>query len=496
MRTAIPCLLAALLAAPLAAQGRGPGCLPAESVNACQQRLTPTGTASPKAEQASAALTDAAARLEAKAPGPDLSSAGPLSAISDFLPRLATALLAPATGGGGPELGFKTNLSLNDGALFRLGLTGQVSAVFHDPKLYGPLVDSIPEEMRETARTSLQGGLSLYDNVAVTGALNVESRVFGRSMRPHVGTLDILAQALAPSGVNPVNHERQLFLRSVIALHTRANNGEAILDPNATNPTCKNPPESFVDLPMECFASDVRDSLDAGIRRLVDLSARHIAAGVARIRASGFSRIAQLVNNQPQFNVSWELDPRATLVGPTEWTGRARFEMGFANMNGLRRYCKGTIAPACLERYLANAGVAGSLSRADRVFAQLDVTRRNSWSAELPAQSVSLSLPSSTSLSFSGGYGAYISNAADNENRDRIDLQTKFDWARDDVVRQNRWVSTLFYTRHVTGQATALIGFTWANRPEFVGDVTRHLGANIGFTYKLNQDPASAAGQK
>jgi hypothetical protein len=488
--------LAALLAAtPLAAQDGTVICRSGETINQCQQRLTPIGGAAP------AAVADALARLHAKAAGPDLSPQQALSAISDFLPRLATALLAPATGGGKPDLGLKTNLPLNDGILFPWGVTLQFSAVLHDPVVYAPLLDSIPAGIRQSSQTRLEAALNPYENAALTGALNVENSVLGRSMRPHLGVVNNLARAAAGGAdgrMMAVAMSRITFSQFLARLAARASaNPAGVFDPAVTLPACGARPADLAALVVDCLTAAERDSVEQNISLMAGVASRYLADATDRLRSSGFTHLAQLVNNQPQLSFSWEVDPRASVVGPIEWTAQGRFELGFANMNSLRRFarsrCANALTPDCLRRFVGANPVAGSLARGDRLFAALDVTRQAAWRVDLPDDSVSMSLPSSTTLSLSGGYGAYLGTALDGENRDRVDLQTRYDFARDNSLRQKRWVSSLFYTRHVSGQATALIGLTWANRPQYLGQVERHLNANLGLTYKLNPPPPDPA---
>jgi len=503
---ALSCALA--LAAPLAAQQVAVACRPGETVEACSQRFRPTGGVPDTTGVDSTKATEAVAeRLQAKPTGADLSSAGPLSAIRDFLPRLAGSFLAPTTGDDPASLGFKANLPLNDGVLMDWGLTGQLAAVANDAEPFGPLIDSIPTSLRETARTRLQEGLEPYDDVTLTLALNLENRTFGRGMRQHRDTIRALArQILAPFTLGQSPRIRALveFGRFRARLDTMIMEDGAVFavvrQDRAAAPECRlvgpdGRPRGAGEMRFDCFTPAGQDTIEAAIARVATASERALRDAAEAIRTSGFNRLAQLMNNQPQLVVNGDYRTRRDVVGPDEWTGSARFELGFANMNGLRRFCRASgLTAACLQRYMSNPAVTSSLSRGDRVFVQADFTRRNAWHVTLPDDSVNLALGSATTFALSAGYGAYIGNAQDGESRDRLDVQAKYDFTHDDALRQDRFLGTAFYTRRLSDQSSAVIGLTYANRPEFLGDVDHRIRANLGLTYKLNQPKESLAG--
>ncbi|MBV9774811.1 MAG: hypothetical protein JO040_12730, partial [Gemmatimonadetes bacterium] len=476
-------------------------CKPDRTIQQCYERYVTTGgrpVADTGQVTTAAVVTGTARRLQAKPTGNDLSAEGPLTAIRDFLPQVAAALLAPTTGGDPSSLGFKANLPLNDGVLFDWGVTGQLALVAHEAQPFEQLVESIPASLREAARTRLARELEPYDDVSLTGSLNLESRSYGRSLRQHREDISRLAtELLEPYGTNLSPQDRanqkQLNFRMRLDALVRAGSANVIAPGRAGAPECVTG-VGVGEVRFDCFTPAIQDSIETAISSIAGSTMRDLQMAEQRIRSSGFLHLAQLVNNQPQINANWEYRTRRDVVGPDEWMGTVRYEMGFANMNGLRHHCGQDIRARCLATYVRNRGVKGSLARADRVWAQVDFTRRSAWHVRLPEDSVDLALGTATALALSGGYGAYFGNAEDGENRDRMDVKAKYDFTRDDPIRQNRLVATLFYTRRLSDQSSALIGFTWANRPEFLGDVDRKLRANLGLTYKINQSPQSVAG--
>ncbi|HEU0076798.1 MAG TPA: hypothetical protein VFQ76_04060 [Longimicrobiaceae bacterium] len=504
---------AALLvaAAPLRAQ-EVVSCAPAETVQGCYARYRPTGgvPAAPgdAAGPAEAAVAgDVARRLQAKPTGNDLSADGPLTAIRDFLPRLGAAVLAPTAGEDPSSLGFKANLPLNDGVLFDWGMTAQLAALVHEAQPFTVLVDAIPLSLRAAARERLQAGLEPYDDLSLTGALNLENRVFGRGMRQHRDAIGAVVRAVLDpggTGMSPVDDANLLFATEQAQLGAEVladSQGLLVAASRARQPECMlgkpGGPRDAGEMRADCFTPAGVARIEASIARTAAAAARDLRDAERRVRASGILRLAQLMNNQPQLNGTAEYRVRRDVAGPDEWTGTARFEMGFANMNGLRRHCgAGGVRPACLRSYVEDRAVRGSLARGDRAWAQLDFTGRRRWSVRIPEDSVDVALGAASSVAVSGGYGAYFGNPDDADDRDRLDLQVKYELTRDDPVRQDRFVSTLFYTRRLSDQSSALLGVTFANRPEFLGEVDRNLGAHLGLTYKLDRSPASVAGSR
>lgn len=243
-------------------------------------------------------------------------------------------------------------------------------------------------------------------------------------------------------------------------------------------------------LPMSCLRPEIRVQLERLLPSAATAEGQRQVRIAQALRGSGFTRISQLINNQPQVNATAAYQARRDIVGPAEFTAQLRGEMGFANMNSLRGHCRragtgGRVTEACLRSFFADGSANRSLDRGDRVWAAFDYRRQPEYSIDLPDDSVSLQLGAATSYSLSGGYGAYLGQGS-GEERDRFDLQVKHDFDDGDGPRQSRWVATAIYSLRLSDASSAVLGLTWANRAEYVGDVDRHLGANLGLTYKVS----------
>ncbi len=491
------CVLAAAAILSLAAAGSAQelvvSCEAQRTIRDCRERHVPIGGIPRQPGENAALAADAEERLRAMPTGTDLSADGPLSAFRDFLPRLAGALLTPATGEGAQSLGFKTNFALNDGKLFDWGVAAQLAAVVHEAEPFAQLVDSIPAAGRDVSVERIRAGLEPYDDITFSGALNLENRTFGRGMRPHQDMIDSFLNTVLDSvGMTVDDDINQQTLAIWMRFGQRVRDGGGLDPARAGAPECSGAAAGDVmEVRVDCLTKAFQDSVEQAILGEAAARTRSLSVGERQLRQAGVLRLAQLINNQPQLNGSVEYRARNDVVGPQEWKGTVRFEMGFANMNGLRRECAGPVRADCLHGYVEDDNVRRSLARGDRVWAQAELTRRNAWDVSLPDDAVSLALGTATTWAVSGGYGAYFGNQEDGENRDRLDLQGKYDFTGDDALRQNRFVATLFYTRRLSDQSSALLGVSYANRPEFLGDVTRNVSANLGLTYKLNKGAAT-----
>lgn len=475
-------LLLAAWAAP--ARGQAPLCAAGDSVRTCFSREVlgmPARVATDSSAAVAAAVDGEAEDLDEAGTGPNVSSTGAATSISDFLPRLSAALLTPQPSEGPGALALKLNLPLNDGVLLNLGATGQVEVAAHEAQPSEALLDSVPETLRSAVRDRLSKALGSFDDVSLTGRLNFENRRMGRSLRPHQRDIDAVARQLVGAGSGDLLRERaaaqRAFLLFVAAMPARL---------AGAAPGCAPPAHDGGAVPVSCLSGPARDTLETVVQQARRAYAAWKEAADAAVASSGFDRVSELLNNQPQLHVAFTARVRDRMAGPGEWQVSARYEMGLANLNGLRRTCGGTLSAECLRAYTRNEKVRGSLDRGDRLWVEASFVRRGAYDVALAGDSAALDAPASSGFAASGGYGAYIGDPSLGERRDRADLTLRYDHTRDDPLRQDRFVASLFFTRRLSDSAGAVLGVTFANRPEMLADADRRFGAHIGFTYKVD----------
>lgn len=476
------------LAAPGAAQGGEPVCRDGETLAECQNRVVNAAYDGSTATRAAASAAAAAEgnELQEEAAGPDVTELA-RSAIRDFLPRFAAELLTT------DPTSTLTALNLRFNAPFRSsGLTVQGSATLHEPEIFAPLLDSIPSGIRRASQERLAGELEDGDDATLMLAVNLENRVTGRAFGPHQPYLDSLARALR------AQTELDLAPRADAQARLDAFYLRLITDPAALrrqgDPEC-----AFVQAalyPIACLTAAGRAEFEG----LLDPFAKYIARRASRlasaIESAGFDRLSDLVNNQPQLNFGVEYRSRLGVVGPNEWQGHVRWEVGGSNMNKLRGYCAGAAMRdstelACLRRYTRTRAVQRSLSRGERGWVEGVVRYRPDYSVTLAEDSAAFAAGEAVGFGIGAGYGAYVGSHG-GADRDRVDLHVAYDFARADDLRRNRLLAGLFYTLRISGSASGVVGLTWANRPELLDAADRRLGARIGLSYKFNRGSASA----
>jgi hypothetical protein len=242
-------------------------------------------------------------------------------------------------------------------------------------------------------------------------------------------------------------------------------------------------------LQLKCLKEGVRDRLVEVITRAMRAAEAVEAEFGDQLETTGFYDLADLVNNQPQLSTQLTVAIRRDLVGPNELSGTLRYEGGFTNLNGLRRACQvgrsATISLECLRAYTKSPSNQASLKRGDRFFLTASYTWRQDYAVTLVDDGVALSLPGTWDIVGELGYGRYVAFNREGEQIGRIDLSGQYIHHADDPNRENRFVGTATYTQRINESLSLAAGFSYASKPEFVGDVENKVGANFGLRYKL-----------
>lgn len=442
-------------------------CLETETLQQCRERFI------------SAPLENERRDLQQEATGPGLT---PLarSAIRDFLPRFAGELLTADPTEEIPALALRFNTPIGTNVDRRLALQG--GATFHEASPFEALSDSVPAELRAAFGERLADELERGDDVSLTAAINLESAFLGRTLAPFQNLIDSLTRQLVTRAASETGNEAALddALREF---------NHKLMDGTATLPGPGCAPEDTQTYPVACLTEAARIQYETLLAQYAAHARSRMRRIASSIEANGFDRISDLVNNQPQLNFTVEYRSRVAVVGPNEWTGRARWEFLGANMNGLRRHC-GTLSRvrlACYQDYVRLPSVRRSLERGERAWIEGIARYRPRYRVELADDSVRFATGAATGFGVSGGYGFYLGSIAAGEERDRLDAQVSYDFAQGDALRQSRFLIGATYTLRINGNASGVVGVAWANRPEFVAGADRNLHANIGLSYKINR---------
>lgn len=501
------CVLASALAsALLPGAAAAQVCGDDETVRGCFNRRVTEYEATLRRARGIAVAVSEQKQLQRAAAGPHVADEAARSAIRDFLPRFAGTLLTANPSGDLPavDVRFNTRPFGSDSAHQRRYRI-QAGVTIHQAELFGPLIDSVPASIRTASRERLAKELEGGDDATAFIAMNWESRRMGRSFEAHAREVDRLASQLVravrtPNATTGASARFQSITRSI-------STPDSLDEEKLTSVACAVTTHEYQlsALRMDCLKPSVREAIEGVLPAAVQEQGLLDVAIIQRMRTTGFTRIAQLVNNQPQFNAAVEYRSRVGVVGPNELTGRLRWERGSYNMNGLRDHCAArvpsgsppadTITLNCLKTYTDSVATPERVARGTRVWFAVEAHYRPDYLVSLPEDSIEFSLGTGFGFGASAGYGRYLGSADEDEDeRDRIDLHVSYDHAAGDDLRQSRFLAAAFYTLRISGQASGVVGLTWANKPEFVGAADRRLGANFGLTYKFNREKKKEGG--
>lgn len=453
------------------AEAQAVRCEPDDTIRACWDRVSGTrGTDAPSATD------EAASELEGKATGISIRQLGTASSIEDFLPLLR-GVLTTTTDGDRQALALELNVPKE---IHEVGGKIGVRTLFHEPALYGPLVDSLGDAGAGAA-IRMRESLGSFDDVSIIVAWNREDARWGRNFdayRAQVASLfaDISGND-GDSGAAPLPNE----FANIVA--------EALQHPNPARAS-QAPCNDKIDTDrwtLSCFT----DAAAAEVEQALIVAAMAERVEDERLTReldqSGFNLLADLINNQPQFNVSVEYRPRRDIAGPTELTGKLRLEFGGENMNDLRDFCSSPrqLNASCLRTYTQQPGVLARVRRGARSWVSADFSQREAYDLDLPDDGVAISLGEDRKLALSGGLGSYVGVDADGTETGRWDVKVEYDFHDGDSERQDRFLAAFTYTHRVSASSSAVLGLSWANKPEFLDQDVRRLGAHVGFAYKL-----------
>jgi hypothetical protein len=448
-------------------------CATTMTVSACYTKLHDAlGQALRAARDSS--LGNVQRELVAKPTGTPASTNTTGTGIEDFLPRLAAAVLSPGLTSDPKALGLHVNLPLNDGILWRTPFVLQLASVAHEAVLYDTLLALAPQAVRAALRDSLSRTLADYDDVTLGIALNLDNKTWGRSYRPRMQEISLLdAQLLAPLD-NVVATAWQTFAVGV-ALLPVARSGGADCPPT-------NPDQRQIDCYTEAGQAKLLAAVGAFAATVADAERRAAEA----LKAAGFDKIDELLNNQPQLNARFEYRSRRDIVGPNEVTGKVRLEYSPASYNGLRAYCSAEfssgITPKCLQAYTSAPAVRQSIERGDRFWLEVVAANVHGYDVTLPGAVGRLVTAATWTVEPAVGYGFYLGSS---EQRSRFDFELRYRASADGAVRASRFTAAATMSQRISDQSNAVIGLSWANKAEFLGAVEKKLRANVGLSYKL-----------
>jgi hypothetical protein len=417
--------------------------------------------------------------------GAQVASDGLGSAIRDFLPRVAGALFTPGLASDRAALSLRANQTVRFG-------TVQIGAEFPEPKLFAPLLATVPEANRPAVEERLTSRLEDQDDVIGSVSLNLENRWFGRSVRPHASYVSDALLLILPDFTSAEQQEFDDALSEVFFVADDSLDAARAGDPQCARAT------RAANRRFDCYRAGFRAMVNTRFRVASAAMRARGARRLSALDALELNALAMLVNNQPQLNATVAYRYRDDLAGPDEVTGSLRFEVGGYNVNTLRKQCprsrgvdldRDTPFKACARTALTNMStrLADALGRGQRFVLEVDLNRRARYDVVLADEGIALADDRSLELDASLGYGQYFGRLAGGTRRPRIDAELSYEHQLEGELRNDRLVAKVAFAHPLTDQLGTVLGAIWANKPEYVGDVQRRLSATLGLTYKLVQ---------
>jgi hypothetical protein len=442
-------------------------CLTTETIQACWDRLVgeidPEATARQQAE-VKQKQDDVKKKTET-----GLSEvAGLSSSVKDFLPLLDIAgLLGPAQKDdttGAVAVAFNTRLFTRDRSL-------QIKAVIEtSPKMFADLKKQVPEADRDAVEKQLLAANTDTNNFLVSLSYNVTNRTVGRAFEHHSELLNALVQEAVVRATGMLVQQRADLTRQLVGII-----GNASLDNTL-----------WRELP-----ADVQLLGEPVLRQAAQTDAALAAAFEAAIKDSGIYLFGQLVNNQPQVQITATRTVRDPLFGPEVTTARVAVEKGVGNsLNDAlkqtfdrRRCATPADCLAALEKFARNATALARIKEGSRFAFYAEAVHTADYNVQYPTVNLAHAIPGGTGLTLGIDYGRLFSVTDEGAADGRVDASIRFEHPSK-ADAEDRFVASLTVTKKLMGLSIPF-GIVYANKPQFLGEVDYGLSANLGVKFNL-----------
>jgi hypothetical protein len=204
----------------------------------------------------------------------------------------------------------------------------------------------------------------------------------------------------------------------------------------------------------------------------------------------GLFSLPDLINNQPQLYAELRGVFRDSLVGQDETHLAVTWEIGWPNVNSLRHYaaqrsdaCRSEAQ--CLPDFIKDPRYATGIDAGQRLALSLTWADVSSYDFSRPEDDIALSLEGEHKLVFSLAYGRYWRLLGPEASRARFDVGLSYEDVSSDPNRQDRGLFNVSLTQKLTDGTDFTVGFVYANKAEFRGDVNDEISAHAGFKYKF-----------
>jgi len=353
------------------------------------------------------------------------------------------------------------------------------------------LVQAFPETIREARKDSLQKDISAVGDAQIAFTWSLVNDRFGRDY-------SVLRGKIAQMNEGAVNRGRSAARRDLIRAFPQViqRRNEAVRLGNAAR-SLETPSKpaiaataSFGDLPL---SNEVREELKAATFNAANERAAITQSIQAELTRSGFDRIAELIEEQPQLLFSLAHDIRDDIVGPETTSAKVTWELTRRNFSAFHRH-NGKL---CADPEVAQGGpkydqcvaaLQSYLGMADRNVNDqwryklvASYKRLNAVTYSFPSDNINLVVPKQDRWEVAFAAGKPMSSE---KNGGRLDFELAYDSNLDDDTGNSERVrASLTYTQRL-GDMDMPFSIIYANKDEFLGDIDHQISLNFGLRFR------------
>ena len=200
--------------------------------------------------------------------------------------------------------------------------------------------------------------------------------------------------------------------------------------------------------------------------------------------------LPKLIDNQPQATINASYRKPDALTGPAERAASFEFHYGDQNINTIRAACadKADKLAECLQEQIDAIAASDALPTKYVVTATYKKSAGYniaSLAIEPPVIFQPIALHSASEWNVKGQAGRPLATEVSGKQL-RTDGSIEFVRAEKGGIRStNRFVAVATLSIPFGDNITVPVSLTYANKPEFIGDVTKQIGAHFGLSYRL-----------
>ncbi len=364
------------------------------------------------------------------------------------------------------------------------------------PTLFEGIVDAIPAAQRPAATSELEKQLEdtddliwalsySYQSRRCDEAKLTNSRCWGRSPAIYRQALSGLLVRAAGGAVEAADPSQEDFIAvaQTIAQTVPGFSG------------------SVFALNLQQLPADQRASILGNLQKAAEANAEQTVANQKLFESSGIGELATLLDNQPQLALTGSYRDRAPLGGPDESSVTLELQFGGTNLNSVYSECNGDLG--CVAAKLPGfAGTDVSTLPTGKFVLSASYTQQDEYNRttlNLPADLATFSgvtlkkndelkvrLQAGWQLKGNLGGLSQVGQGTASPQNARWDFAVEgIRNSEGEVLTENRWVATASLTVPLNAQMSVPLTVTYANKPEFLGDVTKQYGAHLGITYRI-----------